>query len=83
MDTRIITELRLMVFTEACVKWSGGREGTLTNSASRRLRMVSHRWGHLFQALKNKWEPSFERLDSAVSPVEATLDLPPNLGPNS
>lgn len=51
-----------------CVGGSGNREGTLVNSISRRSRMVSHKWGHSFQALKSKWEPSFERLKFSCWP---------------
>lgn len=50
------------VFAEVCVKWSVIREGILTCSVSKRLRMVSYRQGHSIQASKNKWEPSFGRL---------------------
>lgn len=66
------------VFTEVCVKCSGRMEGILANSVSKRLRMAPHRQGHSIQALKNKWEPNFGRLNSAVGPVEATLDIRPN-----
>lgn len=43
---------------EVRVGRSGNREGTLANSVSRRVRMVSHKWRH---SIQSTWEPSFER----------------------